>query len=243
MIKTALIFAAGRGERLRPLTDLLPKPMCQVGGIPLIEHLVRQLAQAGITHIVVNHAYLGSHIRRHLGNGLAFNLDISYSPEPPGALETGGGIIQALPLLGADPFLTVSADIFTNYPFANLTLRKCYQAHLVLVPKQTHTPNGDFGLNAEHLITNNPKTHTFGNIACFHPSLFKDRHLRRFRLADFLRPLAEAQMISGEVYNGTWLDTGSIERLKQAEILYKKSVTHQVRHPERVFLREGPPAE
>lgn len=220
MIKTAFLFAAGRGERLRPLTDRIPKPMCLVGDIPLIEHLVRQLAQAGITHLVINHAYLGSQIRRHLGSGDAFGVSIVYSPEPPGALETGGGLIQALPLLGNTPFLTVSADIFTSFPFKNLTLRKGYPVHLVLVPKQAHTPNGDFGLNDEQLITNHSKNYTFGNIACFDPTLFTDRHLRRFRLADFLRPLVEKQRVSGEVYGGTWIDTGSMERLKQAEALY-----------------------
>lgn len=219
MIKTALVFAAGRGERLRPLTDRIPKPMCTVHGIPLIERLIRQLAVAGIEHVVINHAYLGSSIRRHLKKGQAFGLDISYSPEPPGALETGGGIIQALPLLGQEPFMTVSSDIITDFPFSSLKLREAYPIHLVLVPKQAHTPNGDFGLDTRGCISFDNKHFTFGNIACFHPRLFEHQHLRRLRLASFLKPLIQMHQVSGESYTGVWLDTGSIERLNMAERL------------------------
>jgi MurNAc alpha-1-phosphate uridylyltransferase len=217
MIRTALVFAAGRGDRLRPLTDLVPKPMCLVRGIPLIERLIIQLAHAGIEHIVINHAYLGSQIRRHLKKGQAFGVDISYSPEPPGALETGGGIIQALPLLGSTPFMTVSSDIITDYPFSTLKLTENTPIHLVLVAKQPHTSHADFSLNAQQRIVTTSKTLTFGNIACFHPEIFEDRQLKRFRLTQLLQPFIEKQQVSGELYTGTWLDTGSVERLKQAQ--------------------------
>ena len=219
MIKTALIFAAGRGERLRPLTDLVPKPMFLVRGVPLIEHLVLQLTHAGIEHIVINHAYLGSQIRRHLKKGQAFGVEISYSPEPPGALETGGGIIQALPLLGSNPFMTVSSDIITDYPFATLKLTEIAPIHLVLVAKQVHTLNADFSLNEHQHVITGSKTMTFSNIACFHPKIFEDRQLRRFRFTQLLQPFIEKQKVSGEFYAGKWLDTGSVERLKQAETL------------------------
>lgn len=216
--KSALIFAAGRGERLRPLTDQVPKPMCRVQGVPLIEHTVRQLAQAGIEHVVINHAYLGSQIRRHFKSGQGFGVQISYSPEPPGALETGGAIIQALPLLGDRPFMTVSSDILTDYPFSSLHLSTS-PIHLVLVPKQAHTPSGDYGLDDQQHILPAPKMYTFGGIACFDPTLFTERSLRRFRLPDWLKPHIEAGQVSGEVYSGQWLDAGSMGRLQEADRL------------------------
>lgn len=212
MIKTALIFAAGRGERLRPITDKIPKSLCAVDGIPLIERLITQLAHAHFKHVVINHAYLGSKIKHHLQQK-DFCLKISYSPEPPGALETGGGLVAALPLLGNAPFATISSDIFTDYPFENLSLKDNYPMHLVLVSKQSHTPHGDFGLDEKHIVVTTPKNYTFGNIACFNPAIFTDRTMRRFRLFDFLLPLIQERKASGEYYHGKWSDIGSVERL------------------------------
>ncbi|OGV27305.1 MAG: hypothetical protein A3F18_06740 [Legionellales bacterium RIFCSPHIGHO2_12_FULL_37_14] len=217
-MKTALLFAAGRGERMRPITDRYAKPLCEVGGISIIERLIHQLEDANFTHIVINHAYLGSQIKHHI-NKKNFNLQISFSPEPPGALETAGGLMQALPLLGKEPFITIGSDIVTDFPFKSLALRNNFPIHLVLVPKQKHTPNGDFGLENQ-IVLDTPKTHTFGCIACFTPDLFTDKTLKRLRLADFMRSYIEAKQVSGECYQGKWIDIGSTERLKEAQSIF-----------------------
>jgi MurNAc alpha-1-phosphate uridylyltransferase len=219
MITTALIFAAGRGERLRPLTDHLPKALCRVHGIPLIEHHVARLAQSGFTRIVINHAYLGGQIRRLLQKGQRYGIEIIYSPEPPGALETGGAIIQALPFLGTSPFLTLSADIFTDYPFAQMHLPEHASAHLVLAPVPPYLSKGDFTLNDSGWVahTTHPP-YTFGNLACFHPALFQNERLRRVPLGPFLKKLVQQQKVSGEVYRGTWINVGSLEQLLECEL-------------------------
>lgn len=218
-MKTAIIFAAGRGERLRPLTDRICKAMCLINGIPLIEYHVRRLAEAGFKHLVINHAYLGSQIRRHLQDGKRFGVNISYSPEPPGALETGGAICQALPLLGQDPFIAISADIFTDFPFEKLSLPEGKACHLVLAPTCDYIPKGDFGLSSHHLVTNNPRTHTYANIACFHPRVFQSSPLRRFQLNTLLRSLVEQEQATGEIYTGQWINIGAKAQLSAAELL------------------------
>lgn len=214
MIQTALIFAAGRGERLRPLTDRLPKALCLVNGIPLIEYHVTALSQAGFTHIIINHAYLGDQIRRHLKNGAHFGLDITYSPEPPGALETGGAIIQALPQLGNEPFLTISADLFTTFPFHTLRLQLPYMAHLVLAPTSPTIPIGDFGLDAKGRVYLQPPAYTFGNIACFDPQLFHDLPLARLPLGRLLKQWIAQQKVTGELFHGAWHNIGSYTELQ-----------------------------
>src|ERR1700733_9166577 len=132
-MNTAMILAAGRGERLRPLTECYPKALCIVKGKPLIEHHIINLAQAGFEKIVVNHAYHGSQIRHYLGDGRNWGVDIIYSPEPPGGLETGGGIIQALPFFNNKPFITVNADVYTDYDFKEIRMAKVDYLHLILV--------------------------------------------------------------------------------------------------------------
>lgn len=209
MIQSALILSAGRGERLRPLTDRCPKPMLMLKNKPLIEHLIIQLREAGITRMVINHAYLGSTIRHHLQNGEHLGVNICYSPEPPGALETGGGIVKALPLLGQDPFICVSGDIFTDFPFKTLHTFSS-SAHLVLRPLSDAFPRGDFGLQ-DGYVTNAPKTYVYGNIACFHPKIFKDKKITRARLAPWLRTLADVHKVTGEIYTGMWHNIGTVE--------------------------------
>ena len=218
-MKTAMIFAAGRGERLRPITDLCPKAMCRVHHIPLIEYHVTNLAAAGFTRLIINHAYLGGQIRQHLGTGKRWNVKIIYSPEPPGALETGGGIVHALPLLGSEPFVTVNADIFTDYPFASLSLPSKSLAHLVLVPHPPYTKQGDFGLSKNRALENDPKEYTFAGVACYHPILFEHRTLGRYSVTPILRQLASEKRATGEVYQGKWFDIGSPERLALANEL------------------------
>ena len=219
-MKTAFIFAAGRGERLRPFTDNIPKALCTIHQIPLIEHHVINLARAGFERILINHAYLGGQIKQHLGHGGRFGLDIIYLPEPPGALETGGAIIHAKPYLGDDPFVTISADIFTDYDFSALPIPIKNSAHLVLVPTHTAHPIGDFGLSKQQLITNTPRPYVFANIACLDPHLFQTCTPGRYSITPLLRQWATLHQLSGELYKGMWFNIGTSERLSQARSRY-----------------------
>jgi N-acetyl-alpha-D-muramate 1-phosphate uridylyltransferase len=213
-MKTAFILAAGRGERLKPLTNTCPKALCVIHGIPLITHHIQKLVQAGIFRICINHAYLGGKIRQYLGNGQALGADIVYIPEPPGGLETGGGIVHALPLLGTDPFIVVNADIFTDYDFATLKIPTPYLGHLVLVPKNPKLQHsGDFGLTSNQRLCNTNKDYTFSGIAAYKPELFTDCTLGRYSVIPLIRRSTEAHRISGEIYSGVWFDIGSPERL------------------------------
>jgi MurNAc alpha-1-phosphate uridylyltransferase len=207
-----MILAAGRGERLRPLTYRCPKAMCKIAGIPLIEYHVIKLARAGFARIVINHAYLGYQIRHHLGNGSKWGVDIVYSAETPGGLETGGGLYQALPLLGDEPFLAVNADIFTSYEFKKINLAETSLAHLVLVANPSHNVQGDFGLR-DNRITNDQRDYTFLGVACYHPKLFQQAQLGRYSMTPILRQLAAKGQMTGEIFSGAWLDIGSPERL------------------------------
>ena len=215
-MKTALIFAAGRGERLRPITDAKPKALCTVHDIPLIEHHIVNLVAAGFERLIINHAYLGGQIRRHLSNGARWGIEIDYSPEPPGALETGGGIVNALPLLGKNPFITVNADIFCDYPFAALNCPENSLVHLVLVNKPAYSPQGDFGLSETHELDNNKRDFTFSGIACYRPELFQNHKPGRYSVTPLLRQLAINKQATGEMYSGVWFDIGSPERLALA---------------------------
>lgn len=216
-MKTAMILAAGRGERLKPLTDLHPKALCTIHNTPLIEYHVAKLAHAGFKRVIVNHAYLGGKIREYLGHGDRFGLEIIYSPEPPGGLETGGGIVNALLLLGDSPFITINADIFTNYDFSSLKLPKSSLAHVVLVNKPIYSESGDFGLSSTHQIRNEDKQYTFSGIACYHPEFFNNCKPGRYSVSSLLRTMAANNLVSGEIHTGIWFDIGSAERLRLAE--------------------------
>lgn len=215
----AMILAAGRGERLRPLTDEIPKALCPVKGVPLIERHVINLAQAGFRRLVVNHAYLGGKIRQYLGSGKRWGVEIIYAPEPPGGLETGGGIFNALPWLGLEPFITVNADIYTDFDFSLLEPGKVDNLHLVLVhknPKLEH--HGDFGLGQNGLLTNKNVEFTYAGIACYHPQLFRSYSYGRYSIAPMLRQLVQEGKATGQVYAGMWHDIGSLERLREADL-------------------------
>ncbi|CEK09421.1 N-acetylmuramate alpha-1-phosphate uridylyltransferase MurU [Legionella hackeliae] len=216
-MKIAMILAAGRGERLRPLTDEIPKALCKVHDKPLIEYHIAKLAQCGFERIVINHAHLGGQIRRYLGDGSQWDIEICYAPEPPGGLETGGGIYNALPLLGSEPFLTVNADILTGYDFNALHLPAKTLVKLVLVPNPSHNQQGDFGLNQQRLT--NEKTYTFPGIACYHPDAFRHCQPGRYSVVPLIRSLAEQNLAAGEIYEGLWMDIGSPERLKLASTM------------------------
>lgn len=216
----AMILAAGRGERLKPLTDLQPKALCQVNGIPLIEHHVNNLAQAGVNKIVINHAYLGGQIRQHLGSGKRWGVTITYSPEPPGALETGGGIVNALPLLGDKPFIAVNADIYTDFDFSSLPLDSVQFMHLILVDKNPSlNHHGDFGLLPGNQVNNTGSEYTFAGIACYHPHIFAQCRPGRYSLAPFIRQYATELKATGTLYKGNWFDIGTTERLQAANCL------------------------
>lgn len=215
-MKRAMILAAGRGERLKPLTERLPKALCLVKGKPLIEHHVINLAKAGFERLVINHAYLGSQIRQHLGDGQRFGVEICYSPEPPGGLETGGGIVNALPLLGKNPFLTVNADIVTDYDFSQIAAMDAAPIRLILVNKNSSLKHhGDFGLN-QNTVNNSEKEFTFAGIASYHPEVFSDCKQGRYSVTPLIRHHVEQGHVTGDLYQGLWFDIGSPQRLAEA---------------------------
>lgn len=220
----AMILAAGKGERMRPLTLTTPKPLIRVGGVPLIEYHLRALARAGFTDIVINHAWLGQQIEDHLGDGSRFGVSIRFSPEGE-PLETGGGIFRALPLLGDEAFVVVNGDIWTDYDFS--TLRQPIEglAHLVLVDNPEHHPEGDFTLADGKVHDGEPAADklTYSGIAVLHPQLFDGCSEGAFRLAPLLRKAMAEGRVSGEHLKGHWVDVGTHERLAQVETLIKAS--------------------
>jgi N-acetyl-alpha-D-muramate 1-phosphate uridylyltransferase len=212
----AMLLAAGRGERMRPLTDHRPKPLLPAGGRPLIVHHLERLCQAGFQELVINHAHLGEQIEQALGDGSRWGLSIAYSAEGQ-ALETGGGIRRALPLLGAEPFLVINGDIWCDYDFSRLrdvTLRGL--AHLVLVDNPEHHPTGDFLLEDGLVLDRQgPGRLTFGGIALYRPELFAGLADGPFPLAPLLRQAMGQRLVSGEHHHGLWMDIGTPERLRQ----------------------------
>ncbi len=223
-MRRALILAAGRGERLRPLTDAVPKPLLAAGGRALIEWQVLRLAAAGYAELVVNHAHLGGMIEAALGDGSRFGVRIRYSPESP-ALETAGGIAQALPLLGEAPFVVVSGDIHTAFDFASLAgpaeriardPGACV-AHFVLVDNPSWHAAGDMGL-ADGRVTRAGPHLTYGNIGVFHPAIFREiAPGTRRKLFPWLYRFVDAGRVSGERYAGPWDNVGTAERLAALE--------------------------
>ncbi len=218
----AMILAAGKGERLRPLTLHTPKPLIRAGGVPLIEYHLRALAAAGFTEIVINHAWLGQQIEDHLGDGSRFGVSIQYSAEGE-PLETGGGIFKALPLLGDNPFVVVNGDIWTDYDFAGLRQPVVGLAHLVLVENPAHHTAGDFYLNGAQVLDAVPgvDTLTYSGIAVLSPALFSGAQAGAFKLAPLLRNAMAAGAVTGERLQGQWVDVGTHERLAEVELLIK----------------------
>lgn len=214
----AMILAAGRGERMRPLTDRVPKPLLRAGDRALIEHTIAALVHGGFRDLVVNHAWQGGAIERALGDGARYGARIAYSPEPAGALETGGGIRRALPLLG-ETFLVVNGDIWTDYPYARLAAPPAGLAHLVLVDNPPHHPQGDFALDGSVPRLHGEARLTFAGIGVYRAALFAARAPGRFALAPLLRAAIERDRASAEHYRGRWLDVGTPERLEELQAL------------------------
>lgn len=211
-----LILSAGRGERLRPLTDKTPKPLLKAGEYRLIEYTIQSLVKAGFNDIVINTAYLGQQFSEILGNGQQYGATINYSPEQEGGLETAGGIINALPLLGDGPFLVVNGDIWTDYPYTQLrSLLKNKLCHLVLVSNPEHNPQGDFSLSSGLIALHGDNKLTFSGIGIYHPDFFAGLEVERLPLKPLLVRSIEQQQVSGEFYQGEWSDIGTVERLQQ----------------------------
>jgi MurNAc alpha-1-phosphate uridylyltransferase len=206
----AMILAAGRGERLRPLTDTTPKPLLEVRGKPLIVHHLEALARAGFDEIIINLSWLGEQIRSRLGDGADFGVSIAYSEEVE-ALETAGGIQQALPLLG-ERFIVVNGDVYCDYDFSRLQTRDSL-AHLVLVDNPDHNPAGDFSLEGATVRNDGSPRHTFSGIARYQREFFADLAPGKQALAPLLRAAAARAQVSGELFRGDWVDIGTAERL------------------------------
>lgn len=211
----AMILAAGRGERLRPLTDHTPKPLLEVGPRTLIGHHLAGLAAAGFEDVVINVAYRGDQIIDALGDGSAWGLNLHFSEETPGALDTGGGIRNALPLLGKQPFALISADVFTDFDYARLRERADADVHCVLVDNPAHHADGDFGLAEGRLVDAAPRL-TYAGIGVFDPARFAARDMQRFAMADVIRDALQAGRASGERHAGRWIDVGRPSALEQA---------------------------
>jgi len=216
----AMILAAGRGERMRPLTDTCPKPLLEVGGHKLIEYHIRALVKSGIHHIVINHAYLGNLIEEYLGDGRRYDADIVYSAESE-ALETGGGIFKALDLLGDEAFVLVNGDVWTDFGFNCLPKKISSLAHLIVVANPAHNPEGDFSLvnGLLHPAGENKLTSrlTYSGIGVYHPDLFSGCRAGRFPLAPLLKNAMKKNKISGESFTGQWVDIGTPERLEKLD--------------------------
>jgi MurNAc alpha-1-phosphate uridylyltransferase len=219
----AMILAAGRGERMRPLTDSLPKPLLEAGGKPLIRYPLEALARAGLREVVINLSWMGERIRAVLGDGSALGLRIQWSEEGPEPLETGGGIFRALPLLGPGPFLVINGDVWTDFDPASLAadpaalagdgLAGEALAKLVLVPNPPQHPQGDFGLVGSRIVDRDIDRFTYSGIGLFRPELFAGCEAGKFPLLPLLRRAIAAGRLSGALHRGRWTDAGTPDRL------------------------------
>lgn len=215
----AMILAAGRGERMRPLTDHTPKPLLTAGGKPLIAWHLERLAAAGFRDVVINHAHLGGQIEAALGDGSKWGLTIRYSPEPPGALETAGGIAQALPLLGDGAFLVVNGDVYCDWDFNRARSLSGRFAHLVMVPNPAHHQGGDFSLDGEQVrYAGNGETLTYAGVGVFSPAFFTAvPNGQPLKLRPLLDAAIAAGTLTGERHTGRWVDVGTPERLAELD--------------------------
>jgi len=202
---------------MRPLTDHTPKPLLEVAGKPLIQYHIESLLRAGISDLVINVAHLGEQVMAKLGDGHQFGVSIAYSREPVGALETGGGIRHALPLLGGEPFLVVNGDVWVDLDFSELKLAKAKLAHLVLTNNPEHHPLGDFKLRGRQLSAGEGDCYTYSGIGVYHPGLFDGIEEGAFPLGPLLRKKMGQGLITGEYYPGRWEDVGTPDRLRRLD--------------------------
>ncbi|MGB6485593.1 MAG: nucleotidyltransferase family protein [Steroidobacteraceae bacterium] len=209
-----MLLAAGRGERLRPITDIVPKPLVAIAGKPLIVYHLEALARADVRDVVINLSWLGEKIRATLGDGSRYGVRIAYSEEGPVPLETGGGIHRALPLLGPNPFLVINSDVWTDMDFSRVpTLEEGAEARLLLAPNPPHHPRGDFGLEGDFVVAGEADRFTYTGIGVYRSELFAGCAPGKFPLLPLLKRAIAARRLRGKVYRGEWLDIGSPERL------------------------------
>lgn len=208
----AMILAAGRGERLRPITDTIPKALIEIAGESLLERHLEAVRAAGIETVVINLGWLGEQITTRIGSGAGFGLTVVYSPEGDDVLETGGGIYRALPLLGTDPFLVLNADVFTDMPLP-MTIADDVDGHLMLIPKPEHNPSADFDLVDGRIRVSDTPAYTFSGVAIYRPEFFTACKAGRFPLAPMLYAAAAKGRLSGQLYDGCWADIGTPARL------------------------------
>jgi MurNAc alpha-1-phosphate uridylyltransferase len=221
----AMILAAGRGDRMKPLTDHIPKPLLTVNGKPLIQHAIENLVKAGFKDIVINVAYLSTQILSTVGDGQQWGAKIVYSDEGKTGLETAGGIIKALPLLGDAPFLGINSDIICDYPLETLTQKTIKLAHLILVENPEFHREGDFSLAEDgHLSTGQKNRHTFSGIGVYHPKLFENQGKGKLKLGPILKAAADNRQVSGEKFTDLWMDIGTPQRLKDVNDYYRLAV-------------------
>lgn len=213
----AMVLAAGRGERMRPITDRIPKPLVPVAGKPLIGYHLEALARAGIRDIVINLSWLGSQIREALASGERYGVSITYSEEGPVPLETGGGIFRALQWLGTEPFLVVNGDIWTDFDLTKISLASGASACLVLVPNPPHVPRGDFGLEGDVVVDRETDRFTYSGVGIYTARFFEGCEPGRFPLLPLLKRAIAAGHLRGLVHRGDWSDIGSLERLAALE--------------------------
>lgn len=211
----AMILAAGRGERLRPITDKLPKALVKVGGDTLIELHLQRIAAAGIRTVVINLGWLGTQIVDVVGSGQRFGLNVVYSPEYDSILDTGGGIGRALPVIGEAPFWVINADIYTDMPLTADGFDAQYLAHLILVPTPAYKAGGDFDLCGGKLANTTEQNLTYSGTACYRPAFFRDAPSGRFSVVPLLRAAVDRGEVSGSVYDGRWHDVGTPDRLAE----------------------------
>ncbi len=221
-----MILAAGRGERLRPLTDTLPKPLAPVAGKPLIVYHLERLAKAGVRDVVINLSWLGDRIKEALGDGRAFGVSIQYSEEGPVPLETAGGIFKALPWLGPAPFLVVNGDVWTDIDVGTSTLAgtDAVDACIVLVPNPAHNPRGDFGLDGDVVVGRETERLTYSGVGVYRPEFFDGCSPGRFPLLPLLKRAIAAGRLRGRLHRGEWFDIGSLERLRELEVRVRSIV-------------------
>ena len=219
----AMILAAGRGERMRPLTDAMPKPLLKVAGKMLIEYHLDNIKAAGITEVIINHAWLGEKIEKALGDGSRYGLNIRYSAETE-ALETAGGIVNALPIISDDVFIVINGDVFCDYDLSTLPSSLAGLAHLVLVNNPSHNPDGDFVLTTSGRVEQSGENKlTFSGIGVYHSDLFAGLQNTKQALAPLLRTAMEQHQVTGELYQGIWHDIGTPERLSELDVYLKNN--------------------
>ena len=209
----AMVLAAGRGERMRPITDTLPKPLVPVAGKPLIGYHLERLARAGIQEVVINLSWLGNRIRAALGDGRDYGLSITYSEEGPVPLETGGVIFKALPWLGPGPFLVVNGDTWSDIDYGQLALEDGATGRIVLVPNPTHNSRGDFGVDGDVVVEREAERFTYSGVGVYRPEFFEGCVPGRFQMLPLLKRAIAARALRGELHRGEWCDVGTPERL------------------------------